>query len=541
MRLLEYDEAGEIRLAPSSVNNLPQYAILSHTWGTVSEEVSFKEMVESADKGKPGYKKIQFCGDQARRDSLRFFWVDTCCIDKSSSSELQEAINSMFGWYKDAAVCHVFLTDLPPDSPALASCRWFTRGWTLQELLAPRKVEFYDAAWNHIGSKLDLIDAISTATRIPKNVLSGRKTLPACSVSMRMSWSASRQTTRTEDIAYCLLGIFDVKMPLIYGEGRESFRRLQEEIIKHNADLTIFAWDSPQRGLADQEFLSIFSPSPAAFSSSSSVRPFDDDFAEFSVTNKGIMFSGDLPLRLLAWSGRDGHCDIYGLFLGGNDDRRGGLFLRKVGPGLFCRDGRFPLAGFWNMADTYQTSMLENVPKFHVLTDVSVAHRAFSAYRKLALHIPFDKAFELADAVPESLWDITDRLFLMPKTYSWCRYPIALAVSLHLRLLTTKLQIVVLCDYRHKIPVLRIFELSRYSRATEIIFGGAHREMSIAISELEDQEPELSVLKDQVDIITGSKVIRVTVSAVQDTLRMAEDIPIFSLAFKVSELSANAS
>jgi len=344
-------------------------------------------------------------------------------------------------------------------------------------------------------------------------------------------------------MAYCLLGIFNITMSLLYGEGRHSFRRLQEQIIKRNTDLTIFAWDSPPGApLAVQEFLGIFAPSPTAFSGSSNVQPFNDDFAEFLVTNKGILFSGNLPLRLLVWNGLDGPCDIYGLFLGADCSRdfdMGGIFLRKLGPGLFCRDGRFPLAGFWNVADIDQTGMLEDVSKFHVVTDPVVAHNAYSVYRRFALHIPVNKNFRIADIVPESLWDITDHLFLRPKPYSWCRYETVLAVSLRARVLGKEVQLVVLCDCRNVIPILRIFELSRYSRAADIIFRGPQREMSVTFSELEKREPELAMIKNEVDITVESKVTRISVSAVQDTLKVPGDIPIFSIALKVGELSVS--
>ncbi|KAH7083876.1 hypothetical protein FB567DRAFT_425731, partial [Paraphoma chrysanthemicola] len=169
---------------------------------------------------------------------------DWCCIDKSSSSELSESINSMFQWYQNAEVCYVYLADLATDSDVSRNslCRWFTRGWTLQELVAPKVVKFYDYKWNAIGTKVGLAHVISSSTSIPSHLLLGRSALSDSSIATRMSWAAQRQTTRLEDLAYCLLGIFEVNMPLIYGEDLRAFRRLQEELIKRNNDLTVFAW-----------------------------------------------------------------------------------------------------------------------------------------------------------------------------------------------------------------------------------------------------------------------------------------------------------
>ena len=144
MRLLERKENGEFSLTKDLINNIPQYAILSHTWGEDDEEVTFKDLIIGAGKSKSGYRKIQFCGEQATSDGLYHFWVDTCCIDRSNNTELSEAINSMFRWYRDAAKCYVYLSDVSIDGsddngqsfewtwePAFRKSRWFTRGWIL--------------------------------------------------------------------------------------------------------------------------------------------------------------------------------------------------------------------------------------------------------------------------------------------------------------------------------------------------------------------------------------------------------------------------
>src|SRR5882762_2795231 len=244
MRLLKTNETGEFSLTKdllvTSRDHIPRYAILSHTWGPDTEEVSFKDMMDGTGKSKPGYNKIRFCGEQARRDGLQYFWIDTCCIDKSSSTELQEAINSMFRWYRDADKCYVYLADVSRSADVNSSqllmessfrkSRWFTRGWTLQELVAPASVEFFSKEGEQLGNKRSLERHIHEVTGIPVKALRG-SSLADFSIPERMSWAENRETTRKEDKAYSLLGIFDVYMPLIYGEGRENaFQRLREKI-----------------------------------------------------------------------------------------------------------------------------------------------------------------------------------------------------------------------------------------------------------------------------------------------------------------------
>ena len=243
MRLLKLNDTAVFSLTKYFVSDdIPRYAILSHTWGPDTEEVSFKDMMDGTGMSKPGYHKIQFCGEQARRDGLQYFWIDTCCIDKSNSTELQEAINSMFRWYRDAAKCYVYLADVSRSADVNSSqllmessfleSRWFTRGWTLQELVAPASVEFFSKEGQYLGNKRSLERHIHEVTGIPVKALQG-SSLSDFSVPERMSWAEKRETTRKEDKAYSLLGIFDVYMPLIYGEGRENaFQRLREKIDK---------------------------------------------------------------------------------------------------------------------------------------------------------------------------------------------------------------------------------------------------------------------------------------------------------------------
>lgn len=236
MRLLRLGDDGEFSLVEFFGKNVPHYAILSHTWGDDNEEVTFRDLVNGVGKSKVGYSKIRFCGQQAAKDHLRYIWVDTCTIDKSSSAELSEAINSMFRWYHEAAKCYVYLSDVSVgdfarNHLAFRKSRWFTRGWTLQELVAPASVEFFSLEGERLGDKISLMQEIAGITGISIHALHGQHPLHQFSVTERMSWAKGRETKREEDVAYSLLGIFDIHMPLLYGEGREkALIRLHKEI-----------------------------------------------------------------------------------------------------------------------------------------------------------------------------------------------------------------------------------------------------------------------------------------------------------------------
>jgi hypothetical protein len=243
MRLLERKYNNEFSLTKDFVDEIPAYAILSHTWGDDDQEVTFKDLVEGLGKSKAGYEKIRFCGEQATRDGLRYFWVDTCCIDKTNHVELSEAINSMFRWYREAARCYVYLSDVSMHNsdgynqisrsmwePAFRKSKWFTRGWTVQELIAPVSVGFFSREGTRLGDKKSLEKQLYDVTGIPVNALQGNP-LSNFSVDERISWAENRETKRKEDKAYSLMGIFDIHIPLIYGEGREgAFKRLRDEI-----------------------------------------------------------------------------------------------------------------------------------------------------------------------------------------------------------------------------------------------------------------------------------------------------------------------
>ncbi|KAL5113368.1 hypothetical protein ACEQ8H_008749 [Pleosporales sp. CAS-2024a] len=245
MRLLYTADDGSLDWTDDLVGDrIPPYAILSHTWD--GQEVAYQDLQHHKDmehvdtRLKGGYQKIFFCAAQAKRDDLDYFWVDTCCINRANSTELSEAINSMFRWYQNATKCYVYLSDVQNHSldgegeSAFKLSRWFTRGWTLQELLAPKSVEFFSSTQVRLGDKGSLKGLLHEITKIPVQALSGSE-LSEYSVTERFSWAENRQTTREEDRAYCLLGLFDVHIPLIYGERKENaLDRLRDAVAAKN-------------------------------------------------------------------------------------------------------------------------------------------------------------------------------------------------------------------------------------------------------------------------------------------------------------------
>jgi hypothetical protein len=248
----------ELRLQQFSPADVPEYAILSHRWE--QEEVTFQDMENETFRQLKGFSKLQGCCERAAGGGYSWVWIDTCCIDKTSSAELSEAINSMYHWYHDSAVCYAYLADIQ-EVMNLATSKWFTRGWTLQELVAPRRLILFDGQWREIGTKHLLAEQISSITTIPKNTLLGSSPL-YCNVAQRMSWASMRHTSREEDMAYCLMGLFDVHMLPIYGEGLEkAFLRLQEEILKRSSDQTLLLW-TPSHEPYNQGLLAT---SPSAF------------------------------------------------------------------------------------------------------------------------------------------------------------------------------------------------------------------------------------------------------------------------------------
>ncbi|KAI8671451.1 HET domain-containing protein [Fusarium keratoplasticum] len=261
---------------PSIMETHPMFATL-YPWDT--DEVLYKDLLDPSTKptAKTGWPKVAGACNLAMHLGYEWIWIDTCCIDKSSSAELPEAVNSMFRWYQEADICIAYLADIRHMDPRpvkyvtyMRDSNWFTRGWTLQELLAPRVVEFYSGDWKHLGSRNNISLDLERITGINAAYLSGRKRVTEASVSERMSWASRRQTTRVEDMAYCLLGIFNINMPLIYGEREKAFKRLQHAIIREIDDQTILAWGTGFVGLEEidqrhDDYQPLLARSPYAF------------------------------------------------------------------------------------------------------------------------------------------------------------------------------------------------------------------------------------------------------------------------------------
>ena len=296
------------------------YAILSHRW-VDSTEVDYEEMVDLAKmdrqeqveiRGRLGYRKIVDTCKQAAKDGYEWVWVDTCCIDKRSSAELSEAINSMHRWYGNAKTCYVYLHDVDGSSVPTEKDdgkypesngwpEWFSRGWTLQEMIAPRNLKFFNKDWQPIGDKKRLAQTLRRITGVPENILAdGLEGNRPC-VAQIISWAANRTTTRVEDRAYSLMGLLDVNMPMLYGEGKKAFHRLQLEIIRSSNDQSIFAWGFRSTSV---RIGSTLADDPSFYEDCSDMRLMDrnefiteipelsssnaDHFGVFPITNRGI-------------------------------------------------------------------------------------------------------------------------------------------------------------------------------------------------------------------------------------------------------------
>jgi len=380
MRLLHLES---LRFEDCFDGAIPPYAILSHRWGP--QEISYKDMRKKRNLHGLGYDKIlgfrAFTLKQRRKVfpsgrsdfftpdllSIEWGWIDTCCIDKTSSAELSEAINSMCRWYEKSAVCCVYLSDVSAsvvetseEFDEFSKSQWFTRGWTLQELLAPQDVLFCNASWKVLGHKCrikghwylcpersgDILNAeIARWTNIEASLLtvSINQIRRTTSIACRMSWAAHRKTSRVEDMAYCLLGLFDIHMPPMYGEGQKAFQRLQEELIRRSNDHSIFAW-APQANVAsDVPYASwikypfpVLATHPVQFAGSSDVKVAGHwrPHARFMITNTGL----ELRAKAMKYyrPGLDRYLYLVRLNCEGPDMFATHLALVETGPWL-CR------------------------------------------------------------------------------------------------------------------------------------------------------------------------------------------------------------
>lgn len=326
------------------------YAMLSHCWDYEDGEVSSLDMTWGTHKQKQGYAKLESACRLAASHGYKYIWIDTCCLNREDPGEMSEAINAMFDWYKNASVCYVYLADveavLSPHNyhtftDALSRARWFTRGWTLLELVAPDNVQFVNRTWRACGSKIDLASSISSFTNINQEVLLDPTTLSTVPVARRLSWASRRTTTRPEDQAYCLIGLFGIYLPILYGEGlANAFHRLQLETLKVTQDLSLLGWSSAKY---DHTSASVIAKSPADFAHASSIL-----FKADSRTDSGRISrhqNGGIDISKAALHRQD---DILALNLGcvwAADDVNGdgvhlGLALIKqgYGEGLLSRD-----------------------------------------------------------------------------------------------------------------------------------------------------------------------------------------------------------
>ena len=512
--------------------NLPKYGILSHTWE--GEEVQFSEMINDSManlQSEPKFRKVRECSKLAQIDGFKYIWVDTCCIDKSSSAELQEAINSMFRWYENAEVCYVFLSDHASgklsDSRSLGKCRWVTRGWTLQELIAPSVVKFYAEDWSLLGDKENDAGYIADATGINLAALESRD-LSNASVAQRMSWAAKRNCTRLEDVAYSLMGLFGINMPMLYGEGNNAFRRLQEEIVKSSNDLTIFAWNPAEV----VKYCSIFAPYPAVFSESADVKKFNPAFShpEFTLNNKGLRMKTSLWKYQCEQTGTK--TLRYFLRLGGDPSKPTGVFLIMVGPGYFFRDGHMLFStASKSMAAGMRTTEIY-IATHPPMTTKSIDLTSFS---QISFVVPSNQKYmKPTIAIPEELWDDSNSLFFGTVNH------IIQVLQLQLRIPNTSVEIsvVVLYDRLANPGASLIFnreDWRRYGRLTKYLFRPRNANERFRMRDLLWEYPEIENLTDHFGVIVSNE--RYTIKAIMQ-LEILGDISttrVYSLAFEVSK------
>ena len=383
----------------------PRYAILSHTWG--KEEVVYDDLIdEKVDHTtKSGWYKIwEACG-QAIKDGYKYLWVDTICINKASSSELSEAINSMFNWYRDSAVCYAYLSDLP--DVVLSESHWFTRGWTLQEMIAPKEIHFFDKDWVFQGSKADLLDQLHRISGVDPMALQGGN-LRLISVARKMSWSSKRKTTRPEDTAYSLLGLFGISMPMLYGEGERAFIRLQEEIVKEYDDETIFAWKSSTPG----PYAGLFARSPNDFAHSANLVPCqstDRQVEPISVSSRGLRIIAPLyemkqfaePTFMLRLNCKPVHFDMR------QKERIGIIVAKRFGIGHVYSRINIDDLPIYRFSGEVKT--IFGLKESHI-EDLGLADRC-GFWVRTPPSWPQAQGFQLALAHPSQYWDPTHNIF----------------------------------------------------------------------------------------------------------------------------------
>lgn len=444
MRLLDCDT---LEFKTFNETELPEYAILSHTWG--NEEVNYQEMrwlqklqtipeelrssplcqlllnsdsgarlpaTEESITARAGYRKIRKTASKAKRAGCQYFWIDTCCIDKSSSSELQESINSMYRWYKQSSVCLVYLedairapgvelTDENYFDGMIRGSRWVTRGWTLQELIAPPYIRFYDKNWTFFYIKNHSLGhhLLYSATGIPLDVLASGDMSRYC-VAEKMSWAARRSTTRVEDMAYCLMGIFDISMPMLYGEGDKAFVRLQEHIMSRSGDDSLLAWKASSSD--SSTYRGLFARSPAEFIDGGYVCR--GNACAMSSTSLGI----SLPVHLAPFGTE---ADYYVAYLQANcRNNYIGIILRK----LESDQQQYARTSPDSLHLTYAPPPRET-RLIYVRQNISIP-RGFSARETHSFHLHFHQSTSqmyglvVKGAWPQERWKLESQEFFIP-------------------------------------------------------------------------------------------------------------------------------
>lgn len=405
-----------------------RFAILSHTWDAQGE-VTLQQFanLDSRTLAK-GWEKIEKTCRKALECGYDYVWIDSCCIDKTNNAELTESINSMFQWYSDAGLCLVYLNDFSADDHGtLRNARWFTRGWTLQETIAPREAYFYDSSWRYFGTKETLCQELASITGIDAGVLSPpsgadiRDLLADTPVARRMSWAASRQTAKLEDTAYCLIGLFGVNMPMLYGEGAQAFARLQEEIIRDSNDLTLFAWTAktgnqsttPGQQAGTAMYRGILAQSPAEFAGLGNlVLDHDLQFnSDYSMSNKGLRIhtflhptsdSEDVVMPL--------HCHTQDT--NGQKMPQLGLFLKHERASVYFRVRPHMLATLPEHALNSGGNDIFVSKRFKLRIAPAVANNPLGAVYFQIKGLEDSAAVQLVETGPRELWDAQNRVFV---------------------------------------------------------------------------------------------------------------------------------
>ncbi|KAL8746672.1 MAG: hypothetical protein Q9190_001326 [Brigantiaea leucoxantha] len=391
------------------------YAVLSHTWHK-GEEVQHSEFQNRRAIRSPRWQKIEKTCQLALDDGYSFAWVDTCCIDKKNAAELTEAINSMFSWYNGSEVCYVYLADYDASDPTaeLGDSRWFRRGWTLQELIAPARVHFFDRSWKPVGTKDSLSEQLALITGIGHEILTSehrclQESLDQVPIARRMSWAANRETTRNEDTAYCLVGLFGVNLPFLYGEGERAFIRLQEEIIKNSNDLSLLAWlYQTDRTTADRDsYCGVFARHPRDFHASDKLALIDDlkFMPEFTISNKGLKMCTELHYDY----SQGLHILELNCFDVTSPQKKLGIFLKHQGASIFARAKPHLFAS----QDTVDCIAVESKSFFlsksitpTIASSLHKAHRCSFVVRKIK------RNWRLTAVEPDTLWDDKREMFI---------------------------------------------------------------------------------------------------------------------------------